>query len=339
MDRALRGRLQGRGPRPLRHERGRPARLHGRGAQPHPAARRRLRERREGDPRGLGLALHAPGVCLAPGPYARPRERVPGRAPASRRSLPTSRGSWSRGTSRPGTAPSSPSPSTRAWEARWRDRPRNRCASTLGTAACACWPRPPHPGATCPGPRAAWRGSARAGSETLLQPDEIRQLIQFAKDLPAAFPADRRRRGQAGGRRRRVRVRGGPAPAPADPSVPREPPGPRQRLPEPDGRRASEPFRGEAGPSRRGAGAVKRRAAALRLCAAGLLVPAPRRRYPLDGYESTGIRRLLGPRLGPAGSRARLAQPARGRAPRPRGGGPAPSRPARARACPRPIPR
>ncbi len=57
----------------------------GAGHQPHPAERRRLRERDEGARRGVGVALLAALLRLAPGQHDGTRARLPGRAPAAHR--------------------------------------------------------------------------------------------------------------------------------------------------------------------------------------------------------------------------------------------------------------
>ena len=92
------------------------------------------------------------------------------------------------------------------------------------------------PWRTSPCRRGASSSSATSGTEEVLHPAEIEQLVAFWKALPDALPADPRRRGPAHRRRRRVRVRGRQAPPAADPPLQRERAGPRQRVPAPAGR-------------------------------------------------------------------------------------------------------
>ena len=115
-----------------------------------------------------------------------------------------------------------------------------------------------------------------------------------------AVPAHPRRRGSAGRRRRRVRLRGREAPPAPDPSLQRELPRPGEPLP--PGARPAPPraSRWLRGPHERGARVMTRRGIAVVLCACAC-VPVLAGAYPRDGYDTTGIRRLLALQLAQAG--------------------------------------
>src|SRR5262249_45600205 len=116
-----------------------------------------------------------------------------------------------------------------------------------------------------------------------------------------ALSAHRGRRGPRRGRRRGVRFRGREAPAPADPALPGEQARAGQRLPAAHGRRAARLLRQDRPPARRTRAVRRRRRTALVATACVVLAVPSAGPYPLDGYESTGIRRLLGLRLAQQG--------------------------------------
>ena len=61
---------------PLRHQRRGPAGIHRGRAEPDALQHRRLRQHREGHPRGLGLAVHAACLGVAPGAHERARAHL-----------------------------------------------------------------------------------------------------------------------------------------------------------------------------------------------------------------------------------------------------------------------
>ena len=73
--------------RALRHERRGPSRFHRCRPQPDGLQHRRLRQHREGDLRGLGVAVHGACVGLATVPHEGARARLPGGASAEDRAL------------------------------------------------------------------------------------------------------------------------------------------------------------------------------------------------------------------------------------------------------------
>ena len=76
--------------RAVGHQRRRPPGLHRRGPQPDGLQRRRLRQHREGDLRGLGIALYAARVGVAAVAHERARARLSGGAAPARRCPRTS---------------------------------------------------------------------------------------------------------------------------------------------------------------------------------------------------------------------------------------------------------